>query len=110
MTKITIKKYDDIKEITCTGHAGYAPLGEDIVCAGISTLIYAWHNYLCDKEKIFFLEDIFDEEKGYVKITVKDPQNLANEAFLMLITGLKNIENIYENYLKIDVVWDEMKN
>lgn len=26
-------------EITVTGHAGYAPPGHDIVCAGVSTLV-----------------------------------------------------------------------
>ena len=29
----------DKHQIKITGHAGYAPIGQDIVCAGISTLV-----------------------------------------------------------------------
>lgn len=28
--------------ITVTGHAGYAPIGQDIVCAGVSALVTAF--------------------------------------------------------------------
>ena len=37
MTVITVEDYN----IRVEGHTGYAPLGEDIACAGISTLLYA---------------------------------------------------------------------
>ena len=33
----TVNKYSD--RITVTGHANYAPPGQDIVCAGVSTLL-----------------------------------------------------------------------
>ncbi len=37
--------YDgDALTLTVRGHAGYAPIGEDIVCAGVSTLVYTLIN------------------------------------------------------------------
>jgi uncharacterized protein YsxB (DUF464 family) len=27
--------------LTVTGHAGFAPMGQDLVCAGVSALVYA---------------------------------------------------------------------
>jgi uncharacterized protein YsxB (DUF464 family) len=40
MTKVQVRRAPDgsILEIRVTGHAGYADIGEDIVCAGISAL------------------------------------------------------------------------
>ena len=34
----------DEHSITLTGHADYAPKGSDIVCAGVSTLVYTLIN------------------------------------------------------------------
>lgn len=34
---ITVNRYSD--RITVTGHANYAAIGQDIVCAGVSTLV-----------------------------------------------------------------------
>ena len=48
MTVITVEDYN----IRVEGHTGYAPLGEDIACAGVSTLLYAlgeWVEHNSDK-------------------------------------------------------------
>lgn len=34
------------RRITVSGHAGYAPVGQDIVCAAVSALTYALAGYL----------------------------------------------------------------
>lgn len=34
------------RRITVSGHAGYAPAGQDIVCAAVSALAYALAGYL----------------------------------------------------------------
>lgn len=34
------------RRITVGGHAGYAPVGQDIVCAAVSALTYALAGYL----------------------------------------------------------------
>ena len=39
MTKITYRYSDDSFALDVSGHSGYAPAGDDIVCAGISALV-----------------------------------------------------------------------
>ena len=41
MTKITIYRNEnrEVERFSCTGHAGYAEYGNDIVCASISVLV-----------------------------------------------------------------------
>lgn len=36
----------DGAQVTVSGHAGYAPAGQDIVCAAVSALVYALAGYL----------------------------------------------------------------
>lgn len=40
MTKIEIKDTHGACSITVSGHSGFAPAGQDIVCAGVSTLTF----------------------------------------------------------------------
>ena len=41
-------EYDQRENVvTCSGHAGMAPKGQDIVCAGVSALIQALAQYSC---------------------------------------------------------------
>lgn len=41
MTAVHIVNDDNFVDIAITGHAGYAQIGDDIVCAGISALTFA---------------------------------------------------------------------
>ncbi|MBQ8183120.1 MAG: ribosomal-processing cysteine protease Prp [Clostridia bacterium] len=50
MTKIYYREYYDRALITVEGHSGYAQSGSDIVCAGVSTLVFAFVNCILDEE------------------------------------------------------------
>lgn len=50
MTKVYYREYYDRALITVEGHSGYAENGSDIVCAGVSTLIFAFVNCILDEE------------------------------------------------------------
>ena len=39
------------RRITVSGHAGHAPVGQDIVCAAVSALMYALAGYLEETEQ-----------------------------------------------------------
>ena len=41
MTRVTVAPLGDGWWFECRGHAGYAPKGQDIVCAGVSALCMA---------------------------------------------------------------------
>ena len=91
MIKIQINK----NGIEATGHSGYAPAGYDIICAGVTAL--------CDA---FILSARYDieayENNGYTKIIIKNPASDVEAKFSMLVTGLREIAEIFPDNVTID--------
>lgn len=90
MTKITINS----NGIEAEGHAGYAQVGYDIVCAGISALF----NAFVDAS----VGDItFAASDGYMRVEIinKTPEVMAK--YEMLVTGLKLVEDEYPEFVRI---------
>ena len=54
--------YGPAMRLEAVGHAGYAPAGQDIVCAGVSTLMQALVSLLAGEENA--RSDAFDEPDG----------------------------------------------
>ena len=54
--------YGPAMRLEAAGHAGYAPAGQDIVCAGVSTLMQALVSLLAGVENAH--SDAFDEPDG----------------------------------------------
>ncbi len=46
MIRIRVRRHVDGLEISARGHAGYAKRGEDIVCAGVSALLFGFLHHL----------------------------------------------------------------
>ena len=76
-------RYDsDELILSLTGHAGYAPIGQDIVCAGVSTLVYTLINSCCceitgDSVRVKDNRAVFDAViLGLDMISKKFPKNL----------------------------------
>ncbi len=93
----------DIKQFIIKGHANAADLGEDIVCAAVSTLsqttVLALHE-ICN------IDIEYEVEKGYLKCRLPNDLNEKElyEAKLLIDTmllGLENIEKSYFQYVKI---------
>jgi hypothetical protein len=57
MIRIRVTRRDSGLEIFAEGHAGYAPVGQDIVCAGVSALLYGFVAYLRETLPIAKAED-----------------------------------------------------
>lgn len=84
--------------ITIEGHAGYAPRGQDIVCAAVSTLVQTLMQsleYLCTDEISYHLKP------GWVEIKhgtlTKDAQLLLKSFFI----GIDMIANDYPENVKL---------
>jgi uncharacterized protein YsxB (DUF464 family) len=99
MTTITITKSsdDNFKKIECSGHAGFAARGEDIVCAAISVLTI---NTLNSIEKLtddgIIIEQ--DEKKGLITLEFKDTP--SKEADLLMRSFELGVTSIFEQYGK----------
>ena len=102
MTEVTFHSEGSrISGFEVRGHSGYAPEGEDIVCAAVSALVI---NALNSIEE--FTEDAFtcDCQDGQIQNWEFTSEVSPESELLMdsLMLGLQNISTSYgEEYLKI---------
>lgn len=100
MIKIIIKRDEDnaIKYLKLSGHAMFDEEGKDIVCAGVSAVIFAGLNTI-------------ENLKGF-KVEIKDKSSICVETISKVNThdkvvldvvfnGLKSIEEEYSKYVEI---------
>ena len=105
MTKITVFKDHDEKYlgVTCLGHAGYADEGEDIVCAGISALVF---NAINSIEQFTSEEFELDAEvPGEIEFRfVNPPEHDAQLLMQSMVLGLQGIQENYGNeYIVLEI-------
>lgn len=104
MIKVLYNELDGPEGVTlrleATGHAGYAPAGQDIVCAGASTLMQALVSLLAGEESTH--SDAWDEPDGPRLAVVADaPQKPWVEgAFELAKTGFALLAERYPDNLR----------
>jgi uncharacterized protein YsxB (DUF464 family) len=96
------EKDGDLHNLSVNGHAGYAIKGQDIVCSGVSAIVYALIGWLENNEENAVFTSI-DEGNGEVVITCEGNENTAT-AFYMAAIGIDNIANTYPAHVTIDIV------
>ena len=95
MTLIEVKD----NYILVKGHSNYAPIGSDIVCSAISTLVQATYNYLESVGNEIDLES----SDGYFKIIFVSELNRAGDNIVKsFIEMIKDLENQYRKYIKVE--------
>ena len=99
---IFYKKNNSYYRVECSGHAGDAPAGENIVCAAISALIINCFNSV---ER--FTEDFVSSETSKDGITsLQLKENISEKGELLVRSlefGLNEIARDNRQYLKISV-------
>ena len=99
MVKVNVKhKENKVISLTMKGHADFAKEGQDLVCAGASSIVVGMMNALGEMapETCDFLM-----KKGHVEILVKkvcDHNQILLEA---LIYQLKTLQETYSQYITI---------
>lgn len=99
MIKITIFKNNEgsYMGFDCIGHAGYAPAGEDIICAGVSSLVINTVNSIAHFTKTK-LETQSHEDTGKLIVSFVEPADKDADLLMRsLILGLQGIQNNYGN-------------
>lgn len=99
MVKVNVKQHENkIISLCMKGHAGYAEEGQDLVCAGASSIVVGMMNALdemtpktCD----------FLMEKGHVEILVKKVSNDNQILLEALIYQLQTLQETYNQYITI---------
>ena len=99
MTHVTIYRNQENAFIgfLCEGHAGYADAGEDIVCAGISTLVINTINSIEALTATELLADA-DEESGTIHVNF--PSGCDEQAKLLVDAMILGLQGIQKNYGK----------
>lgn len=104
MTRITVIKDKNGKTsgFKVVGHSGYAAEGEDIVCAGISSIVQTTMlgllKYLPEEPRIV-------HEKGNVECFISEPCKELREAEILIgtmLAGLAEIAAIYPEFCLIE--------
>ena len=85
-----IKEVDNIKQVTVDGHADFAEHGSDIVCAGVSAVVFGLINSV----------DVLDDDVQFdISANEDETGHLTYNAMLI---GLKTIEENYSEYITIE--------
>lgn len=90
----------DSHNLSVNGHAGYSTKGQDIVCAGVSAIVYALIGWLENNISTF---TSVDESNGEVVISCEGDEKTAT-AFYMAAIGIEQIANTYPAHVSIDIV------
>lgn len=95
MTKINYQRTELGFVINADGHAGYAKIGQDIVCAGVSVLLQTLAYRVMEITPDYKLE--ISTGHFYLKADSKD----ALESFNTVLLGLEMLENEYPNHVQV---------
>ncbi len=104
MIKVTYAEMDGPDGLTCrleaAGHAGYAPAGQDIVCAGASTLMQTLIYLLAGEAGV--KSDAWDDPDGpRLAVTAMPPvSRTAEDAFEFAKAGFAQLTERYPEYLR----------
>ena len=95
---IVISMTDNIVKIR--GHAGYAPRGQDIVCAGLTALTQTLVESL---ETLTSNEIKYDMSPGRVDIEIKDPDEDAQLLMDSFFVGAEMIADEFPEYVRVEI-------
>ena len=85
----------DRRGVTLSGHAGYAPRGQDIVCAAVSSLFYVQARLW---EQRGVLQEVRAEE-GFARLTAREGSGAQPE---VLALGLQWLSAAYPDCVQVE--------
>lgn len=111
MTRVVIVRNEKgkISEFNSEDHTGFSEEGQDIVCAGVSSLL---QTAVIGLEEYLKLDPTIKQEKGWLKCELERDYLLDREVDAILETmllGLRSIEREYPDHLKIEEVESNVK-
>ena len=91
-------KNNEIVSIEMNGHSGYAENGKDIVCAGVSSLVYAALNSFNSIE-----EDRITVNDGMLKLNLRGKKVSDHDQIVLevMLNGFSMIAGQYKKNVKI---------
>lgn len=99
MIRIDVKLHQGlIQELLVRGHAGYAESGKDLVCAGVSCIMYGTYNALVELSKDGFSYKL---NEGYFKINTDKTDTITQTVLKTALVQLETMHTSYADYIKM---------
>lgn len=93
----------DGMQLDISGHAGFAPVGQDVICAGVSTLAYTLaHNLAMLLPTEYYTATL---EEGHAYIEARPPEALAEfcrSIFMIIANGLCLMAAQHDQYIHLE--------
>ena len=113
MIWIRVTRRADGLELMAKGHAGYAPRGQDVVCAGVSALLYGFVAYLEGLSPIATAENLsadrdfphleVSEGDGELRIKTCGLGGRDTTGLSVVEAGLRLIADCFPAYVTLDM-------
>lgn len=108
MTSVTIEYEGEwIRHLSCSGHAGKAAAGENIVCAAVSVLMQTCVNAMEQVAGVKPCVEV-DEQQALIAVTLpKTDSRQADDAQIILRStalGLTDISHEYPRLVKLNIL------
>lgn len=109
MIKISIHRDEMMAQFIVSGHAGYAPKGHDIVCAGVSTitnllenLAEAWREAMPTMRNLVAVDD---DDSGPCHVIIDSSGNAAvNSAIDCIIDAYQQVAEQYPSQVTVQML------
>ena len=92
------KRKDRIRKLTCRGHAGFADRGSDLVCAGISSILFGALNGL---DEMFAADVKLKADDNCIEIDVCNDSDLLFQVLGFIQIQLQTVEEMYSEFVRI---------
>ena len=95
---IQVKVTGNIQSIEVTGHANAGTHGNDLVCAGASSIIFGSLNAI---DQLYFKTCQFEVNENKIKIKVLKNSDALQKSLQFLLIQLETMEESYPKHIKI---------
>ncbi|MDO4467013.1 MAG: ribosomal-processing cysteine protease Prp [Bacillota bacterium] len=93
-----LQKQDRMQSIRISGHAQYADAGQDLVCAGVSSIGIGALNAL---DEIFSSDVRVEQRKNKILIKVLKDSDTLQTTLRFLLYQLETMVEVYPQYIQI---------
>ena len=107
MTKVIVsRKKGHVVSVQCSGHSGYAPEGEDIVCAALSAVI---QTAVLGVMRVAGADADYHtaQDKGSLSLTLKSmnesPRRDCDAILNTMLLGVKDLQEGFSAFIKLEV-------
>lgn len=99
MIRIKVSLHDgSITGLEVKGHAGFAESGKDLVCAGVSCIMYGIYNALVELSSDGFSYKL---DEGYFSIVTSKTDTITQTILKTALIQLETMHTSYADYIKL---------